>query len=242
LVNNKYKGKVVLITGASSGIGETITNFFLKSGAHVIVCARRVALMKTNFQKFNKITYIKSDLSKPSETSKLLKIIKRRFKIIDILINNAGVAYYSPVCKIKREKIISSIEINFLSPLFITKEILKLMKKNNYGRVINISSGGAVNCEKNYLSYSATKAALNTLTRTLAKETKSYNVKINSMSPGPCKTSMFPKNPFDPLVCIPTVDYLASLKKSGYSGEYFTSMKKINIFPDLKSNKNQKKI
>ena len=68
------------------------------------------------------------------------------------------------------------------------------MKKNNYGRIINISSGGAVNCVENYFTYSSSKAALNTLTKTLSKEIKKYDIKINSMSPGPCKTSMFPNN------------------------------------------------
>jgi NAD(P)-dependent dehydrogenase (short-subunit alcohol dehydrogenase family) len=116
------------------------------------------------------------------------------------------------------------------------------MKKNNYGRIINISSGGAINCEKNYLSYSSTKAALNTLTKTLSKEITKKNIKVNSMSPGPCKTRMFPKNKLDPSKCLQTLDYLASLQKSGYSGKYFTFMKKIEIFPNLKSKKIQKKV
>ena len=108
------------------------------------------------------------------------------------------------------------------------------MKKNNYGRIINISSGGAVNCAENYFSYSASKAALNTLTKTLSKEIKKSNIKINSMSPGPCKTRMFPKNKLSTKVSLPTIKYLASLGPKGPSGKFFWFLNEIEIFPNLK--------
>ena len=107
------------------------------------------------------------------------------------------------------------------------------MKKNNYGRIINVSSGGAVNCAETFFSYSSSKAALNTLTKTLSKELKNYNIKINTMSPGPCKTEMFPKNKLSTKLSIPTVKYLSSLSNSGPSGEFFWFMKKISIISDL---------
>ena len=124
----------------------------------------------------------------------------------------------------------------------IIKSILPEMKKKNYGRIINISSGGSVNCVENYLAYSASKAALNTLTKTAAKEVKNYNIKINSLSPGPCKTQMFPKNWLNPSLGLPTVEYLSSLGKNGFSGKYFSFMREIKIFPDLASKKISVKI
>lgn len=242
LVEKKYKNKIVIVTGASSGIGKKIANFFLMNDARVIVCSRRLHLMKINFKKYKNVFFFKLDLTKQHEINKLVNFVKKKFNKVDILINNAGNAYYAPIENISRKTLQKAFDINFFNPLFLTKEILKLMKKNNYGRIINISSGGAINCEKNYLSYSSTKAALNTLTKTLSKEITKKNIKVNSMSPGPCKTRMFPKNKLDPSECLQTLDYLASLKKSGYSGKYFTFMKKIEIFPNLKSKKIQKKV
>ena len=73
----------------------------------------------------------------------------------------------------------------------LLKNVSKIMRKKNFGRIINISSGGAINCAESYFAYSASKAALNTLTKTAAKELENYNI-VNH-EPGPCKTKMFPK-------------------------------------------------
>ena len=108
------------------------------------------------------------------------------------------------------------------------------MKKKNFGRIINISSGGAVNCVENYFSYSSSKAALNTMTKTLSNEIKNYDIKINSMSPGPCKTFMFPKNKLSTKLSLPTIKYLASLNSNGPSGKFFWFLNEIDIFPNLK--------
>ena len=89
------------------------------------------------------------------------------------------------------------------------------------------------NCAETFFAYSSSKAALNTLTKTASKELNKYNIKINTMSPGPCKTEMFPKNKLSTKLSIPTVKYLSSLPKNGPSGEFYWFMKKINIIPDL---------
>ncbi len=237
MVEKNFKNKIIVVTGASSGVGKIIAKFFLKKKAKVIVCARRKNLMKKNFKNNKNIFIIKSDLSKESERKKFINVVIKKFNKIDILINNAGFAYYSPVTKIKYKNLKKIFEINFFAPLMIIKSILPTMMKKNYGRIINISSGGSVNCVENYLAYSATKAALNTLTKTVAKEVKNHNIKINSLSPGPCKTQMFPKNSLNPSLCLPTVEYLSSLDKNGFSGKYFSFMKEIKIFPDLSSKK-----
>ena len=111
-----------------------------------------------------------------------------------------------------------------------------LLKKQNYGRIINISSGGSINCAKNYSAYSASKAALNTLAKSLKNETENLNIKINTLSPGPIKTKMFPKNKLSPNLCLPTLKYLIHLKKSGPSGNFFWFKRKINVIPKLKIN------
>ena len=236
MVKNEFFNKVILITGGSSGLGKTYTDFFLKEGAKVIVCSRRNNF-KNKFYNNNKFYFYKFDLVNVEKIKLLTKRIFKKFKKIDVLINNAGIAFPKKIEKLDYKKLLNTFQVNFFAPAILTKEVLKLMKKNNYGRIINISSGGAVNCVENYFSYSSSKAALNTLTKTLAKETNKYNIKINSMSPGPCKTPMFPKNKLSTKLSLPNIKYLASIDSKGPSGKFFWFMNEIDIFPNLEHNK-----
>ena len=114
--------------------------------------------------------------------------------------------------------------------------MLAFNEKKNYGRIINISSGGSVNCVKYYSAYSASKAGLNTIAKSLNNELFGFNIKINTLSPGPIKTKMFPKNKLSAKLCIPTLKYLMNSNKNGPSGNFFWFKKKINIIPNLKIN------
>ena len=234
MVSNFFENKVILVTGASSGLGRTFADFFLKKKACVIVCSRRNKF-NSNFYKNNKNFYFyKIDLSKLGKISNFIESLIKRFKKIDILVNNAGIALPKKISQIDYSDLNKSFSINFFAPSLITKEVLKIMKKRNFGRIVNISSGGSVNCAENYFSYSSSKAALNTLAKTLSKEIKDYNIKINSMSPGPCKTPMFPNNKLSTKLSLPTLEYLTSLKSNGPSGKFFWFLNDIDIFPDLK--------
>ena len=229
----KFNNRVIVITGASSGLGLNIAKEFIKENAKISVCARRIEKLKKNFKNKKNVFFQKVDISNQKSVKKFLNRTLKKFGKIDILINNAGVAYNSKIEDINLKKLKNSFDINLFGPVFFLKETLKIMKKNNYGRIINVSSGGAVNCAETFFSYSSSKAALNTLTKTLSKELENYNIKINTMSPGPCKTEMFPKNKLSTKLSLPTVKYLSSLPKNGPSGEFYWFMKKINIIPDL---------
>lgn len=224
----------MFITGASSGIGKVYAEFFLKKGANVIVCSRRNNYKNNIFKKSKKFYYIKFDLSKLSKIKSLVKIIFKKFKKVDILINNAGVAIPEKLDQLTISNLTYSFNVNFFAPSILTSETLKIMKKKNFGRIVNISSGGAVNCAETFFSYSSSKAALNTLAKTAAKEIKNYDIKINSMSPGPCKTEMFPNNNLSAKLSLPTLEYLCSLDSLGPTGKFFWFLNEINIFPDLK--------
>jgi len=228
-----FNNKVVIITGASSGLGKTIANVFIKEGAKVSLCSRRLGVLKKNYKITKKVFFQRLDVSSERDVKQFIRKTIKIFGQVDILINNAGVAIPSLIEAIKSSDMKKTFETNLFAPAIFIKEVLKIMKKNNYGRIINISSGGSVNCSENYFSYSASKAALNTLTKTLAKEIKRYNIKINSVSPGPCKTQMFPKNTLSTLLSIPTIKYLSSLPINGPSGKFFWFMNDIEIFPDL---------
>tara|TARA_E500000331_G_scaffold339162_1_gene369140 strand:- start:1208 stop:1966 length:759 start_codon:yes stop_codon:yes gene_type:complete len=230
---NKFKDKVVVVTGASSGLGLNIAKEFIKENAKVALCARRIDKLKKNYQNKKNVFFKKVDISNEKNIQKFLANTIKKFGKIDILVNNAGIAKASQIENIKYKDLKKSFEINVFAPVIFLRESLKIMKKNNYGRIINVSSGGSVNCAESFFSYSSSKSALNTLAKTAAKEIKNFNIKINTISPGPCKTAMFPKNKLSTSLSIPTVKYLSSLPNNGPSGKFFWFMKKIDIIPDL---------
>jgi 3-oxoacyl-[acyl-carrier protein] reductase len=231
LVNSNYINKVVLITGGSSGIGLEIAKFFIKKKATVIVCSKNFKKLKKEFKKFTNVYYRSIDVSDEKKIIFFVKDIIKKFKKIHILINNAGININSNIDDFNYKDVIQLFKINFFSYAVFIREVSKIMKKINYGRIVNVSSGASVNCIPGYFAYSASKSSINVLTKTYSKELGNFDIKINSMSPGACKTRMFPRNKLLPKVCIPTVDYLSSLKKNGPSGKFFSFMCSINVIP-----------
>ena len=229
----KFKGKVVVITGASSGLGQTVAKEFIKEKANVSLCARRLDRLKKIYKNKKNTFFQKLDISNEVAIKKFIKKTIKKYGKIDILINNAGISKPSKIENIKYKDMKKTFEVNLFAPVTFLREVLRIMKKKNYGRIINISSGGSVNCAESYFSYSSSKAALNTLAKTLSKEVKNHNIKINTMSPGPCKTEMFPKNKLSTSLSLPTIKYLASLSKNGPSGKFFWFMNEIKIISDL---------
>lgn len=233
LVNKIFKDKIIIITGASSGLGMEIANYFSKYDVKIIACARNLKKLKKNFYYKKNILCKKVDISNSEEIKKFIKTILKKFKRVDILINNAGIAKKNYIENIEDKNIYKTINTNLIAPFFFIKYLIPGMKKKNYGRIVNISSGGAVNCIPRYSLYSASKAGLNTIAKSLTNEVKKYNIKINTLSPGPIKTNMFPKNKLSPKLCMPTLEYLCSLSKKGPSGKFFWFMRKIEIIPKI---------
>ena len=232
----KNQKKVILITGVSSGLGNSILKDFSKLDYNLAVCSRKIDFLKKNYQNKKNIFFLKVDVRKEKEVKNFVKKTLNKFGRIDVLINNAGYAFNSKFEDIKTNLLDQLFKTNLYAPFYFIRECLPIMKKQNYGRIINISSGGSINCAKNYSAYSASKAALNTLAKSLKNEIENLDIKINTLSPGPIKTKMFPKNKLSPNLCLPTIKYLINLKKDGPSGDFFWFKKKINIIPNLKIN------
>ena len=168
--------KKVLITGASSGIGKNIAETLADSGFQVIKTARR----KIN----NQSGYFSADLSDIENVKILYNSIKSSYGSIDILINNAGEYLYSPIDLMKEEDIKRVFNLNFLSHYYLTSLFVSDMKKNKFGRIINISSISGVLGEANASLYSASKSAFYGFSKALALELAQYNITVNSISPG----------------------------------------------------------
>jgi len=228
--------KVIIVTGASSGLGKAISYDLSKRGYLIAACSRNINKLKKNFKKNKNIFCFKVDVTKELEIKKFVKKIYKSFGKIDVLINNAGIALNSKFESIKTKDLDKLFKTNLYAPFLFIRECLPIMKKKKFGRIINISSGGSVNCAKNFSAYSASKAALNTIAKSLNNEINNFDIKINTLSPGPIKTKMFPKNNLKPNLCIPTLLYLINLNKNGPSGKFFWFKKEINIIPKLKIN------
>jgi len=192
----KLKGLNAIITGANQGLGLKIAEEFIKEGASIAICARNlenlelaVTNLKTLATTNQKIIFMKVDVSKEDDVKKFITYSIEQLGKIDILINNAGV--YGPkglIESIDSKDWISAFEINLYGVLYTCKHILSHMKKNKYGKIINLSGGGATAPLPRISAYAASKAAVVRFTETLAEECKEENIFINAIAPGALNT------------------------------------------------------
>lgn len=173
--------KNVLITGASSGIGKEIAHT-LETNYNLFLSGRRKLDLKN---------YFPCALNSFSACEGLFLKAKEYFSSeVDVLINCAGQYIYSPIEKMELDKIEDMININFKAPYFLSKLVIPDMKKNKWGRIVNIGSISGSVGEGNATLYSSTKAALGGLTKALALEVAQDNITINQINPGWVKTPL----------------------------------------------------
>ena len=187
-----FKKQIVLITGGSKGIGKEIANQFFNCGASVYVTSRSNNRLIKGNHKENFIKNIKIDFSNKKETNEFIGTIKS-FKKIDILINNAGINKIDNIDKISELDWDLIQEINLKTPFLMIKNISPIMKKNKYGKIINISSIFSEISKSKRAAYSASKSGLNGLTRASAIQLAKNNILVNAVSPGFVKTSLTKK-------------------------------------------------
>lgn len=227
------KDKVTIVTGASSGVGKAIAEGFLAEGAHVAVCARRLERLRQLFGENDRAFIKKVDITDVEQVGRFVESVYGKYRRIDVLVNNAGVYLARNLPEIDIKDWRYSFAVNVEAPFCFCKLVVPYMKASNYGRIINLTSGAAVNCPPGDSAYSASKAALNALTRTLSRELGDYNIKVNMMSPGPCRTEMAPQGTIEPERAVPTAIFLATLPGDGPSGRFFWLMQELEAFPDL---------
>jgi len=180
-----YKDKIVLITGSSRGVGYNISNYFLKNNSIVIGLSRGSSMIdNANYHHFS------IDLSKPDEIINVFIKITKQFKKIDIVINNAAVltSQYSMIMPVKNA--IDIVNVDLLAVFLVSREAAKLMRKNNYGRIINIGSMAASIESVGDSLYAACKAGVNTLANVMAKEYALYNITCNTLAITAIETDM----------------------------------------------------
>ena len=184
-----FENKIVVLTGASSGIGYSLLNYFIKEGARVYGSSRNERELTTeNKQECN---FELLDLADELNVEKYVKTILQKENRIDILINNAGVAHnLALVEEINSEMLNSVVRDNLLPTFNMMKYTIPIMKKNNSGTIINISSRAGRRAVPKLSAYTAAKFAVRGLTESVAKELQDTGIKCISISPAGVNTGM----------------------------------------------------
>ena len=194
-MNIKIENKNILITGAAGGIGKAIVQSFDDKGNKLLITG-------TNNEKLNSLsnslTSISDvaicDLNNIKNIEKITDKIKNFFdNKVDILINNAGITRDNIAIRMKEEQWLDVINVNLNSTFFLTKDVLKFMLKNRYGRIINISSIVGSSGNLGQSNYAASKAGVEGMTRSIALEVASRGITANCIAPGFIKTDMTKK-------------------------------------------------
>ncbi|HKW31124.1 MAG TPA: glucose 1-dehydrogenase [Verrucomicrobiae bacterium] len=190
--NKKLTGKVAVVTGASKGIGASIAKHLAAEGASVVV---NYASSKAGADKIvgeitaqgGKAIAVQGSVAKKADIERLFAETKKAFGQTDILVNNAGVYEFSPLEQISEDHFHKQFNTNVLGLILTTQEALKHFNGDG-GSVINISSVVGVNPLPNAAVYSATKAAVDAVTKSLARELGPKKVRVNSINPGMIET------------------------------------------------------
>ena len=179
--------KVVFISGASRGIGESLANYFVENDYYVVGTSRNDFNFKN---KTKNLLPIKLDITCRESIKNCFNDLKEKNLLPTVLINNAGITSDQLFLRMKDEEWDDVISTNLTGVFNLTKIFIKNMIKNKEGRIINISSISGLMGNPGQVNYSSSKAALNGFTKSLAKEVGSRNITVNNVAPGFIDTDM----------------------------------------------------
>ncbi len=191
-MSGKLAGKVAVVTGASKGIGAGIAKALAAEGAAVVVnysSSKEGAekVVKEITGKGGKAVAVGANISKPDEVKKLFAETKKNFDKLDILVNNAGIYEFAPIEAITPENFYKQFDLNVLGLLLASQEAVKLMGSAG-GSIVNLSSVVSTAAPPQTAVYSATKGAVDSITRSLSKELGPRKIRVNSINPGMVET------------------------------------------------------
>jgi 3-oxoacyl-[acyl-carrier protein] reductase len=189
---SKLTGKVAVVTGASKGIGASIAEHFGAEGASVVVNyatsrSGADAVVKRITEKGGKALAVQADVSKPQDIARLFAETKAAYGKLDVLVNNAGIYEFAPLESVTPEHFHRQFNLNVLGLLLTTQEAVKLMNGAG-GSIINIGSVVGSMPVATAAVYSATKGAVDSITKALSKELGPRKIRVNSLDPGMIET------------------------------------------------------
>ncbi len=196
MVNNRLKGRIALITGASRGIGSAIAQRFAMEGAHTVLTARTVGGLEDTDDTIRKIngtesTLVPLDLTESDTIDQLGAALHERFGRIDIVIGNAGtLGELTPVNHLEPTTWDNIIALNVTANYRLIRSMDPLLKASDAGRAIFVTSRATVDLNPFWGGYAASKAALEVLVKTYAQEVQHTNIRVNLVDPGRQQTAM----------------------------------------------------
>ena len=195
-MGEKSKETAVLITGASSGIGEETAYQLAESGKNLILIARRLEKLEQVKQRCEEIGSKKClvfpiDLTKTSQIDQVLDYIEKKNIVIDVLINNAGFGHLGPFLEMDYAKIENLFKVNVLSLMYLTQKIALRMLDQKSGKIINLASLAGKVSRKDFAVYAATKAAVIAFSNSLRLELKNQGIHVCLINFGPVKSPFF---------------------------------------------------
>jgi len=184
--------RVVLITGGSRGLGAGLVGSFLELGDTVATCSRSPSEAVEGWAAGlpDRFHHESVDLTEAEPREAFIAGVIERFGRVDVLVNNAGVARHGVLPLMREEEIEEVIGLNLKATIAVTRLVSRQMLRQRSGRIVNISSVGGLSGYRGLSVYSATKAALDGLTRSLARELGSRGITVNSVAPGYLQTEM----------------------------------------------------
>ena len=190
-------GRSAIITGASLGLGAEIANQFAAAGASLMLCARNTTELDVQAQRLSaaypncRIVTQRADIASVADVDALFAATGDAFGRLDILVNNAGV--YGPMGSIETidwDEWVAAIAINLTGTVYCARKAVEAFKPHRYGKIINLSGGGASNPLPGISAYAASKAAVVRFSETLALEVKEFGIDVNAVAPGALATRL----------------------------------------------------
>lgn len=230
----KTTNKIALVTGSNRGIGFAVAKGLLKNGISVILTSRKesdgtAAVAKLNSEN---VYHHSLDVTSPKSIDQLANYVEKEFGRLDILVNNAGINYdtWQNVANADLTNVQKTMETNVMGPWRMIQAFLPLMQKNNFGRIVNVSSGAG---ELSALTgrtpgYSISKVVLNALTISFARHVKGTHILVNAVCPGWVRTEMggsgAPKSPEEGAE---TIIWATLFPNDGPTAKFFRDKKEI---------------
>lgn len=188
--------KICIITGGGRGIGKAIALAFAAEGATSILAARTVPELEATRQEIadsygTTVDILPTDVSQPEDVDRLVGHTLDKFGTVDVLVNCAGIyGPIGPVAECDALKWLEAVRVNLFGTFLCTRAVLPEMIKKQYGKIVNLSGGGAASPFPRFSAYSASKAAVVRLTETLAEEVRKHHIDINAIAPGGVNTRL----------------------------------------------------
>jgi len=218
----------VAITGAASGIGHALAQGFLKDGARLVAVDRHGEGLKPLAEQGATTAIV--DVSDPAQVQTMVNLAVESFGRLDVLINNAGIGFRALIVDYGPDRFEEVFRVNLFGPFYGLRAALPVMRRQGYGRIINVLSRAAEGGGPGMSAYGCSKAALFALTRHAAREIEEgEDILVNGLIPGVTKTGLMPQGQ-DPSIVYPTARMLATLPAGGPSGRVFWDQKEYFLF------------